>query len=101
MRGRTLNNTFIILDEAQEPSRLCTDENVPDPIGFGSKVIITGDASQRTFRDAFSGLDVAMKVLKKIDDISIPSSPQRRSPSPSGTADQLQDMMNMRKNKSR
>ena len=39
-------------------------------IGFGSKVIITGDASQKDLpRDATSGLDVAMKVLKKIDDI--------------------------------
>lgn len=39
-------------------------------IGFGSKVIVTGDASQKDLpRDAVSGLDVAMKVLKKIDDI--------------------------------
>ena len=39
-------------------------------IGFGSKVIITGDASQKDLpRDAVSGLDVAMKVLKKIEDI--------------------------------
>ena len=39
-------------------------------IGFGSKVIITGDASQKDLPgDATSGLDVAMKVLKKIDDI--------------------------------
>ena len=39
-------------------------------IGFGSKVVVTGDASQKDLpRDAVSGLDVAAKVLKKIDDI--------------------------------
>lgn len=39
-------------------------------IGFGSKVVITGDASQKDLpRDAVSGLDVAMKVLGKIEDI--------------------------------
>lgn len=39
-------------------------------IGFGSKVVITGDASQKDLpRDAISGLDVAMKVLGKIEDI--------------------------------
>ena len=40
-------------------------------IGFGSKVIVTGDQSQKDLpKDAVSGLDVAMKVLKKIDDIA-------------------------------
>ena len=69
MRGRTLNDAYIILDEAQN----CTVEQMKmflTRIGFGSKVIVTGDASQKDLpRDAVSGLDVAMKVLKKIDDI--------------------------------
>ena len=69
MRGRTLDDAFIILDEAQNT----TPEQMKmflTRIGFGSKVIITGDASQKDLpRDTTSGLDVAMKVLKKIDDI--------------------------------
>ena len=67
--GRTLDNAFIILDEAQNttPAQM---KMFLTRIGFGSKVIITGDASQKDLpRDATSGLDVAMKVLKKIDDI--------------------------------
>ena len=69
MRGRTLDNAFIILDEAQNttPAQM---KMFLTRIGFGSKVIITGDASQKYLpRDTTSGLDVAMKVLKKIDDI--------------------------------
>ena len=69
MRGRTLNDSFIILDEAQNT----TPEQMKmflTRIGFGSKVVVTGDASQKDLpRDAVSGLDVAAKVLKKIDDI--------------------------------
>ena len=69
MRGRTLNDAFIILDEAQNTTREQMKMFLTR-IGFGSKVIITGDASQKDLpRDATSGLDVAMKVLKKIDDI--------------------------------
>ena len=69
MRGRTLDNAYIILDEAQNttPAQM---KMFLTRIGFGSKVIITGDASQKDLpKDAASGLDVAMKVLKKIDDI--------------------------------
>ena len=69
MRGRTLDNAYIILDEAQNttPAQM---KMFLTRIGFGSKVIITGDASQKDLpRDTTSGLDVAMKVLKKIDDI--------------------------------
>ena len=69
MRGRTLDNAFIILDEAQNttPAQM---KMFLTRIGFGSKVIITGDASQKDLPgDTTSGLDVAMKVLKKIDDI--------------------------------
>ena len=70
MRGRTLDNAFIILDEAQNttPAQM---KMFLTRIGFGSKVIITGDATQKDLpSDTRSGLDVAQAVLKKIDDIS-------------------------------
>lgn len=69
MRGRTLDNAFIILDEAQNttPAQM---KMFLTRIGFGSKVIVTGDASQKDLpKDAVSGLDVAMKVLGKIEEI--------------------------------
>ena len=70
MRGRTLDNAFIILDEAQNttPAQM---KMFLTRIGFGSKVIITGDATQKDLpKGTVSGLDVAMQVLKKIDDIA-------------------------------
>ena len=70
MRGRTLDNAFIILDEAQNttPAQM---KMFLTRIGFGSKVVITGDASQKDLAAGVqSGLDVAVKVLSKIDDIS-------------------------------
>ena len=70
MRGRTLDNAFIILDEAQNttPAQM---KMFLTRIGFGSKVIITGDQSQKDLpAGAASGLDTAIRVLKKIDDIS-------------------------------
>lgn len=70
MRGRTLDNAYIILDEAQNttPAQM---KMFLTRIGFGSKVVITGDASQKDLApDTKSGLDVAMKVLSKIDDIA-------------------------------
>lgn len=70
MRGRTLDNAFIILDEAQNttPAQM---KMFLTRIGFGSKVIVTGDASQKDLApDAVSGLDVAQRVLGKIDDIA-------------------------------
>ncbi|SDA52007.1 phosphate starvation-inducible protein PhoH [Butyrivibrio sp. INlla18] len=69
MRGRTLDNAFIILDEAQNttPAQM---KMFLTRIGFGSKVIITGDASQKDLApDVKSGLDIAQGVLKGIDDI--------------------------------
>ena len=69
MRGRTLDNAFIILDEAQNttPAQM---KMFLTRIGFGSKVIVTGDQSQKDLPGgAASGLDVAIKVLKKVDDI--------------------------------
>ncbi len=70
MRGRTLDNAYIILDEAQNttPAQM---KMFLTRIGFGSKVIITGDASQKDLAPGTrSGLDIATKVLAKIDDIA-------------------------------
>ena len=69
MRGRTLDNAFIILDEAQNttPAQM---KMFLTRIGFGSKVIVTGDRTQKDLpRDVVSGLDIALKVLSKVDDI--------------------------------
>lgn len=69
MRGRTLDNAYIILDEAQNttPAQM---KMFLTRIGFGSKVIITGDQTQKDLPGgAVSGLDTALKVLKRIDDI--------------------------------
>lgn len=71
MRGRTLDNAYIILDEAQNttPAQM---KMFLTRIGFGSKVIITGDLTQKDLpRDVTSGLDVALKVLSKVDEIGI------------------------------
>jgi len=70
MRGRTLDNAYIILDEAQNttPAQM---KMFLTRIGFGSKVIVTGDASQKDLAvGTQSGLDVAEKVLAKISDIA-------------------------------
>lgn len=71
MRGRTLDNAFIILDEAQNttPAQM---KMFLTRIGFGSKVVITGDATQKDLApNAKSGLDVALSVLKNIEEIGI------------------------------
>lgn len=71
MRGRTLDNAFIILDEAQNttPAQM---KMFLTRIGFGSKVIITGDETQKDLPSGqISGLDTAVKVVKNINDISI------------------------------
>ena len=71
MRGRTLDDSFIILDEAQNTSREQMKMFLTR-IGFGSKVVITGDITQIDLpEDKVSGLKVAMKVLDGIDDIAI------------------------------
>ena len=70
MRGRTLDNAFIILDEAQNttPAQM---KMFLTRIGFGSKVVITGDETQKDLpKDAKSGLDIAFKVLSKVEDIA-------------------------------
>jgi phosphate starvation-inducible PhoH-like protein len=69
MRGRTLDNAFIILDEAQNttPAQM---KMFLTRIGFGSKVIITGDSTQKDLAPGTkSGLEVAEQVLKNIDEI--------------------------------
>lgn len=71
MRGRTLDDSFIILDEAQNT----TPEQMKmflTRLGFNSKIVITGDITQIDLPDAKrSGLIEAMNVLKNVDDISI------------------------------
>lgn len=71
MRGRTLDNAFIVLDEAQNttPAQM---KMFLTRIGFGSKAIITGDLSQKDIpKDAISGLDVALRVLRNVEDIAV------------------------------
>jgi len=71
MRGRTLENAFIILDEAQNttPAQM---KMFLTRIGFGSKAVITGDVTQKDLPpNVKSGLDVVVNVLKKVDGISI------------------------------
>lgn len=70
MRGRTLDNAYIILDEAQNttPAQM---KMFLTRIGFGSKVVITGDQSQKDLaKGVQSGLDVAIRVLKNVDEIA-------------------------------
>ena len=71
MRGRTLDNAFIIQDEAQNttPAQM---KMFLTRIGFGSKVVITGDSTQKDLpAGQTSGLDVAVSVVKNLEDISI------------------------------
>lgn len=70
MRGRTLDNAFIILDEAQNttPAQM---KMFLTRIGFGSKVIITGDLTQKDLPSTVqSGLNVAIRVLNKVDEVA-------------------------------
>ena len=70
MRGRTLDNAYIILDEAQNttPAQM---KMFLTRIGFGSKVIVTGDATQKDLpAGTRSGLEVAARVLNKIEGIA-------------------------------
>jgi len=71
MRGRTLDDSFIILDEAQNTSREQMKMFLTR-LGFGSKVVITGDITQIDLPpDKTSGLRDAMRVLEGIPDIAI------------------------------
>ena len=71
MRGRTLDNAFIILDEAQNttPAQM---KMFLTRIGFGSKIVITGDLTQKDLpKGAISGLETAVKILDNIEGINI------------------------------
>ena len=71
MRGRTLDDSFIILDEAQNTSREQMKMFLTR-IGFGSHVVITGDVTQIDLpSDKPSGLKEAIRILDRIDDIAI------------------------------
>jgi len=68
MRGRTLNNSFIVLDEAQNT----TPEQMKmflTRLGFGSKMVVTGDITQVDLPAGASGLQLVTRVLDSIDDI--------------------------------
>ena len=68
MRGRTLNNAFIILDEAQNTS----PEQMKmflTRLGFGSKIVVTGDITQIDLPAGASGLQLVTRVLAELDDI--------------------------------
>lgn len=68
MRGRTLNNSFIVLDEAQNT----TPEQMKmflTRLGFGSKMVVTGDITQIDLPTGASGLRLVTRVLDGIDDI--------------------------------
>jgi phosphate starvation-inducible PhoH-like protein len=71
MRGRTLDDSFIILDEAQN----ATPEQMKmflTRLGFNSKAVITGDLTQTDLpRGTRSGLDAAVHILAGIEDIAI------------------------------
>lgn len=70
MRGRTLDNAYIILDEAQNTTE-AQMKMFLTRIGFGSKVVVTGDSSQKDLSTGTrSGLDVAVKVLSHVDGIA-------------------------------
>lgn len=69
MRGRTLNDAFVILDEAQNT----TPEQMKmflTRLGFGSKMVVTGDVTQTDLKQPVSGLLQARRILEGIDDIA-------------------------------
>jgi len=71
MRGRTLDDSFIILDEAQNTSREQMKMFLTR-LGFGSKIVITGDITQIDLPpDKTSGLRDAMRILENVPDIAI------------------------------
>ena len=71
MRGRTLDDSFIILDEAQNTSR-DQMKMFLTRLGFGSKIVITGDVTQIDLPDGkASGLKEAMRVLRNVEGIGI------------------------------
>ena len=71
MRGRTLSNAFVILDEAQNttPTQM---KMFLTRLGYDSKMVITGDESQIDLKESIkSGILVATEILNNINDIAI------------------------------
>ena len=69
MRGRTLNDSFVILDEAQN----ATPEQLKmflTRLGFGSKMVVTGDATQTDLPRGASGFSQVRSILEGVDDIA-------------------------------
>ena len=88
MRGRTLNDAFIILDEAQNT----TPEQMKmflTRLGFGSKIVVTGDVTQVDLPgDQRSGLRVVRDILGDIEDVHFAEPDlDRRRPAPAGRRD--------------
>jgi phosphate starvation-inducible PhoH-like protein len=70
MRGRTLSNAFIIVDEAQNttPAQL---KMVLTRLGFGSRMVVTGDVTQTDLpQNQASGLSTAQKILQSVEGIA-------------------------------
>ena len=69
MRGRTLNNAFIVLDEAQNttPQQM---KMFLTRLGLGSKMVVTGDITQTDLPKGISGLKTVRQVLGELDDIA-------------------------------
>ena len=70
MRGRTLNDSIVVLDEAQNTSR-AQMKMFLTRLGFNSKMIITGDATQVDLPDRLSGLVHARSILEKVRDVAV------------------------------
>jgi phosphate starvation-inducible PhoH-like protein len=70
MRGRTLNNAFVILDEAQNttPAQM---KMVLTRLGFRSRMVVTGDITQTDLPDhQTSGMAIAQRILKNVEGIA-------------------------------
>ena len=71
MRGRTLNNSLIIIDESQNAS-LSTLKMALTRLGEGSRLVLTGDVTQIDLpRQSDSGLETCAQLLSGIDDIAV------------------------------
>tara|TARA_B100001167_G_C16773207_1_gene308853 strand:- start:668 stop:1555 length:888 start_codon:yes stop_codon:yes gene_type:complete len=71
MRGRTINNSFVILDESQNTTREQMKMFLTR-MGYGSKVVVTGDLTQIDLpKDINSGLIHALEVLSEVDDVGL------------------------------
>jgi len=69
MRGRTLNDSFVILDEAQNTTREQMKMFLTR-LGFNSKIVVTGDVTQIDLKRGFSGLKDVVRVLANVNDIA-------------------------------